>query len=218
MDSSATQELKHRTKDQPLDDATTNMKTQKQQRPSMPRRGIRSLAVGIAVPLALTLANISLFGWNRSYRTTQKPFWVPPLWGLHLTCLSSAFVMGLSAWLVWAEGGFHKTPQAMWLYLGQLGLSLAWDPIFFRMGAAKAGLLVCLAQMATMFSCSRMFGRINHTAGDLVKLCLVWSGFLTLVNLYFVASSFITHLDLVPFSGDKIDTVVRCQGILMLDS
>ncbi|KAL7599788.1 translocator protein homolog [Lactuca sativa] len=188
MDSSATQELKHRTKDQPHQEAVTgtNMKTQKQRASTMPRRGIRSLAVGIAVPLALTLANISLFGWNRSYRTTQKAFWIPPLWALHLTCLSSAFVMGLSGWLVWAEGGFHKMPKAMWFYLGQLGLSLAWDPIFFRMGAPKVGLLVCLAQMATLLSCSRMFGRINQTAGDLVKLCLVWSGFLTLVNLYFV--------------------------------
>ncbi|KAI3668262.1 hypothetical protein L6452_43339 [Arctium lappa] len=193
---SATQELKHRTKDdqppitaQENDVVTNNTKstTTDQKRPrSLPKRGIQSLSVGIAVPLALTLANISLFGWNRSYHTIHKPFWVPPLWALHLTCLSSAFVMGLSAWLVWAEGGFHKTPGALGLYLAQLGLSLAWDPIFFKMGAVKVGLLVCLGQMATTWSCSRMFGRINRTAGDLVKLCLIWAGFLTLVNLYFV--------------------------------
>ncbi|KAI3682755.1 hypothetical protein L1987_82976 [Smallanthus sonchifolius] len=188
---STTQELKHRPKDQSptlQDDTTTTTttKTQKPRQPGIPRRGIRSLAVGIAVPLALTLANISMFGWNRSYRTTQKSFWVPPLWALHLTCLSSAFVMGLSAWLVWADGGFHEKPAAIGFYLGQLGLSLAWDPIFLRMGAARLGLLMCLAQMAITWSCSRVFERVNRTAGDLVKLCLVWSGFLTLVNLYFV--------------------------------
>ncbi|KAI3829590.1 hypothetical protein L1987_03716 [Smallanthus sonchifolius] len=186
---STTQELKHRPKDQSpslQDDTTTTTKTQKPRQPGVPRRGIRSLVVGIAVPLDLTLANISMFGWNRSYRTTQKPFWVPPLWALHLTCLSSAFVMGLSAWLVWAEGGFHEKPVAIGFYLGQLGLSLAWDPVFFGMGAARLGLLMCLVQMATTWSCSRVFGRVNQTAGDLVKLCLVWSGFLTLVNLYFV--------------------------------
>ncbi|KVI03992.1 translocator protein homolog [Cynara cardunculus var. scolymus] len=188
---STTQELKHRTKDQPPitapdNDVVTNTKPT-QKRSPLPKRGIQSLCAGIAVPLALTLANIALFGWSRSYQTTHKPFWIPPLWALHLTCLSSAFVMALSAWLVWAEGGFHKTPAAMGLYLAQLGLSLAWDPIFFKMGAAKVGLLVCLAQMGTMLSCSRMFRRINETAGDLVKLCFIWAGFLTLVNLYFVA-------------------------------
>nr|GEV56970.1 translocator protein homolog [Tanacetum cinerariifolium] len=88
--------------------------------------------------------------------------------------------MGLSAWLVWAEDGFHENPSAMGFYLGQLGLSLSWDPLFFKMNAVKAGLFVCLAQMATMFNCHRMFGKANRTAGDLVKLCLVWSGLLTL--------------------------------------
>ncbi|KAL8234303.1 hypothetical protein R6Q59_020403 [Mikania micrantha] len=160
--------------------------TQKSRRPAIPRRGIRSLAVGIAIPLALTLANITMCGWNRSYRTIQKPFWIPPLWALHLTCLSSAFVMGLSAWLVWAEGGFHENPASVGFYLGQLVLSLTWDTVFFKMGATRLGLLVCLGQMAAMLSCYRMFGRVNRTAGDLVKLCLIWSGFLTLVNLYFV--------------------------------
>lgn len=189
---STTQDLKHRTKDQSptlQDDTTTttNINTQSKQRGrAIPRRGIRSLAVGIAIPLALTLANISMFGWNRSYRTIQKPFWIPPLWALHLSCLASAFVMGLSAWLVWAEGGFHRNPSTIGFYLGQLGLSLAWDPIFFKMASVRLGLLVCLGQMATMWSCSKVFGRVNSTAGDLVKLCLIWSGFLTLVNLYFV--------------------------------
>ncbi|KAJ0808258.1 hypothetical protein HanPI659440_Chr01g0001451 [Helianthus annuus] len=167
MDSTS-QELKHRTTTTPEDQSPTlqqpNTKTQKQR---IPTRGIRSLAVGIAIPLALTLANISMFGWNRTYRTIHKPFWVPPLWALHLTCLGSAFIMGLSAWLVWAEGGFHKNPSAVGFYLGQLGLSLAWDPVFFKMGAARLGLLVCLGQMATMWSCLKMFGRVNRTAGDL---------------------------------------------------
>ncbi|KAD3338188.1 hypothetical protein E3N88_33709 [Mikania micrantha] len=148
--------------------------TQKSRRPAIPRRGIRSLAVGIAIPLALTLANITMCGWNRSYRTIQKPFWIPPLWALHLTCLSSAFVMGLSAWLVWAEGGFHENPASVGFYLGQLVLSLTWDTVFFKMGATRLGLLVCLGQMAAMLSCYRMFGRVNRTAGDLVKLCLIW--------------------------------------------
>nr|XP_043608934.1 translocator protein homolog [Erigeron canadensis] len=187
---STTQELKQRVKDQqptPQDnDINTKTRTQKSQPSSIPRRGMRSLAIGIMVPLILTLANVALFGWNRAYRAIDKPFWVPPLWALHLTCISSSFVMGLSAWLVWAEGGFHENPSAMGVYLSQLGLSLAWDPVFFKMEAARTGLFVCLGHFTSLFYCYKMFGRVNRTAGDLVKLCLVWSSFLTLVNLYFV--------------------------------
>lgn len=94
--------------------------------------------------------------------------------------------MGLSAWLVWAEGGFHRDPTAAVLYLGQLVLSLAWDPIFFKMGATWVGLVVCFGLVGDLVACSRRFGRVNPIAGDLVKLCLVWAGLLSFVNIYFL--------------------------------
>ncbi|KAL9384995.1 hypothetical protein Peur_022005 [Populus x canadensis] len=74
-------------------------------------------------------------GYGTRTGSISMPFWFPPPWALHLTCMTSSFLMGLSAWLVWAEGGFHRNPAALYLYLAQLGLSLAWDPIVFRMAA-----------------------------------------------------------------------------------
>ncbi|KVH94478.1 translocator protein homolog [Cynara cardunculus var. scolymus] len=161
-------------------------RTRSQKKPSTAGGGVRSLATAIAVPVALTLADIMWYGGGQAYKDLDLPFWMPSLWVLHLTCLSTAFVMGLSAWLVWAESGFHRTPSAIVMYLAQLGFSLAWNPIFFKMDAIRVALAVNLAQMATIFSCSHMFGRLNPIAGDLVKLCLVWTGYLTVVNLYFV--------------------------------
>lgn len=94
--------------------------------------------------------------------------------------------MGLSAWLVWAEGGFHDRASgatAFYLYLAQLGLSLAWLPTVFWMGASWFGLVVCLAVFGALVGCLRDFRAVNPIAGDLVKPCLAWTAFLAIVNL-----------------------------------
>lgn len=94
--------------------------------------------------------------------------------------------MGLSAWFVWAEGGFHKSPIALSLYLAQLGLSLAWDFVVLRMGASWAGLVLCLAMVGSLVGCSKVFRKMNPIASDIVKPCLVWAAFLAVVNLKLV--------------------------------
>lgn len=187
MDSS--QELKHRTtqSNQEQEDTTTNVQTEKKK--AMAKRGLRSLAVAIALPLSMTVANIYLFGrpaGDQTYRNVSKPLWFPPLWLLHLMCVVFSLLMGLSAWLVWAEGGFHKKPRAAAMYMAQLGLSLAWDPIMFRMGASRVGLIVCLALLLSVYQCFRAFKNVNPIAGALVKPCLAWVGFLSAVNLKLV--------------------------------
>ncbi|XP_059645895.1 translocator protein homolog [Cornus florida] len=179
--------LKHRTRGDPDIDnmnTTTNNKTRKQKRMAMAKRGLRSLAVAVVLPLSLTLANISFYGGSgNSYSTLAKPFWFPNLWALHLICMGTSLLMGLSGWLVWADGGFHRKPMALALYASQLGLTLAWGPIVLGMGAIRVGLMVCLAIIGTLVGCSRIFGEVNSIAGDLVKPCLAWAGFLTIVNL-----------------------------------
>lgn len=148
------------------------------------KRGLRSLGIAVAFPLTLTLLDISLFGSSQQYRAMEnKPFWFPRLWALHLACLGSAFLMGLSAWLVWADGGFHRYPTAMLLYLCQLALSLAWDPVVFKAGATRAGLVLCVGLLGALVGCSRKFKNVNPIAGDLVKPCLGWALLLSATNL-----------------------------------
>ncbi|KAK3007864.1 hypothetical protein RJ639_014593 [Escallonia herrerae] len=187
----ASQDVKHRTRDEHEPNVgemnnSSSSRVKRQKRTSMAKRGLRSLAIAVALPLSLTLLNITLFGSSQSYHALRKPFWFPPLWALHMTCLASSFIMGLSAWLVWAEGGFHKEPMAVALFLSQLALSLAWDPVVFTAGATRVGLVVCLALFGVLAGCSRMFRKVNPIAGDLVKLSLAWAGFLALVNLNLV--------------------------------
>ncbi|KAJ8898623.1 hypothetical protein K2173_004236 [Erythroxylum novogranatense] len=194
MDSS--QNIRQRPRE--TDDGTTtdtttmnrshSVRTRRDKRMAMAKRGVRSLAIAVAVPLSLTMANIYVFGSsNAAYGAVSRPFWFPPLWVLHMTCMATTFLMSLSAWLVWAEGGFHKKPTAFTLYLAQLGLSLAWYPIAFWIGASWLGLVACLAMFGALVGCSRQFKEVNPIAGDLVKPGLAWAAFLAIVNLKLVS-------------------------------
>ncbi|XP_019164203.1 PREDICTED: translocator protein homolog [Ipomoea nil] len=189
--SMATQQLKHRTTTTPEEreqfqptttQDTAEMNSTARTRRQRAKRGLRSLGIAVAFPLSLTLLDITLFGSSQQYRAMEKPFWVPRLWALHLACLGSAFLMGLSAWLVWAEGGFHRYPTAMLLYLCQLALSLAWDPVVFKAGATRAGLVLCVGLLGALVGCSRSFKNVNPIAGDLVKPCLGWALLLSATN------------------------------------
>lgn len=186
------QNLKQRRTDDPDTAAATttmnksNYKSKKDMRMDMAKRGLRSLAVAVAIPVSLHLLAIYL-GSTDNYPTgSSKPFWFPPLWALRFICMASSFLMGLSAWLVWADGGFHKNPTALPLYLAQLGLNLIWDPIVFGAGAPWVGLLVSMGMFGTMVACTRVFKNINPVAGDLMKPTLAWVAFLAIVNLKLV--------------------------------
>lgn len=174
------------TKSDEDDDSKTNKNIDKSKRKQIAKRGLKSLTIALTIPLLLTLVDISLFGSSYQYVSMEKPFWFPRLWALHLACLGSSFLMGLSAWLVWAEGGFHRKPMALFLYLSQLGLSLAWDPVVFKAGATRIGLVLCVALFGVLIACVRSFKNVNPIAGDLVKPCLGLAVLLSLANLKLV--------------------------------
>ncbi|XP_044484115.1 translocator protein homolog [Mangifera indica] len=142
----------------------------------------RSLVFSITAPLILTTTIIILFGSGPKYRASAKPFWFPPLWLIHLASLGSSFFMSLAAWLVWADGGFHEQADALPLYIAQFSLSVIWDPLVLVIGAVWLGLFFCVIHFGTLFACYKTFKKVNPFAKDLVKPCLAWMGFLTIVT------------------------------------
>lgn len=193
----ATENLKQRTRDDRNDsDDTATVdkdyevieggKPNNKKKMDMAKRGLKSLSAAVALPLSLTLLNIYFNGSSDRYVRQEKPFWFPSLLVLHTACMASTFLTGLSSWLVWAEGGFHKKPTALYLCLAQLGLSLAWDPIVFRLGAYWAGLVVSSALSGSLVWYCRMVEDVNPIASDLIKPCVAWAALLSLVNLKLV--------------------------------
>lgn len=158
-------------------------------RMAMAKRGLRSLTIAVSLPLSLSLLSAYVGSSNSRARgpaDSGKPFWFPPMWALHLTCPASSFLMGLSAWMVWADGGFHRYPTALMLYLAQLLLTLLWDPVVFGAGATRVGLVLCLGMFGATVGCYRMFGQVNPISSGLIKPCLAWAAFLSIVNLKLV--------------------------------
>ncbi|PRQ39184.1 hypothetical protein RchiOBHm_Chr4g0422241 [Rosa chinensis] len=147
-------------------------------------RALRSLAIGIAVPFFLSMTVILIFGSGIKYRAMSKPFWFPPVWIIHMSSLGSSILMGLAAWLVWADGGFHSqsTSNSLFFYIAQISLSIIWGPVVLVFGAAWMGLLLCLVHFGTLIACYMSFRDVNPFAKDLVKPCLAWAGYLTIVN------------------------------------
>lgn len=155
-------------------------------RGAMAKRGIRSLLLALSLPLSLTLTAIYLFGHQRGEPNRPphpSPPWYLPQWILHGMKIVSSLLMGLSAWLVWTEGGFHRDPQALPLYLAQLGLSLSWDPMMFTVGAKWLGSAVMVGLLGSLVGCYRASKKVNPIASDLVMLCLSWAAILSIVNL-----------------------------------
>ncbi|GAV74903.1 TspO_MBR domain-containing protein [Cephalotus follicularis] len=146
------------------------------------KRALRSLAISIVVPLSITLVVIFLFGSGQRYHALSKPFWFPPLWLIHLASLSTSFFMSLAAWLVWADGGFGMQSDALPLYIAHVSLSLVWDPLVLVIGAAWIGLFFTLVHFGTLFACYRSFKRFNPISKDLVKPCMAWMAFLSIVT------------------------------------
>ncbi|KAK7284658.1 hypothetical protein RJT34_19408 [Clitoria ternatea] len=183
----ASPDIRHRvTPVQDTVDKGENGGSKRDNRKGMAKRGLRSLAIALSLPLSLTVLSsfiASSINTHDAVTSRKKPFWFPPSWALHLTCPASSFLMGLSAWMVWADGGFHRNPMALLLYLTNLLFTVLWDPLVFGASATRVGLVLCLGILATQFGCMRVFRPINPIASDLIKPCLPWIAFLSVVNL-----------------------------------
>ncbi|RVW54532.1 Translocator protein-like [Vitis vinifera] len=141
---------------------------------AMAKRGLRSLTTAVSIPLSLTLVTIYFSGATDRYRTLPKPFWFPPLWAVHATSMASSLLMGLSAWLVWAEGGFHKSHRSP-AFRSPARLELDPRPDCVRIRRDSGGVGGMHGTVWGLGRCARMFREVNPIAGDLVKPCLAWT-------------------------------------------
>ncbi|XP_030475675.2 translocator protein homolog [Syzygium oleosum] len=167
----------------PAAEAVSSSKTRQETRRVKAKRALTALVVGVGANLSLTMVIILLFGSGKRYDARPKPLWLPPLWLVHAASLGSSFFMGLAGWLVWAEGGFRaQSGAALPLYVDATSLGVVWNPLVLVMGADWVGLAFCLVHWGTLAACKREFGKVNHLAGEIVRPCVVWVGFLAILT------------------------------------
>jgi tryptophan-rich sensory protein len=116
------------------------------------------------------------------YQTLKKPSWTPPDWLFGPVWTALYFLMAISAWLVWRQGGWRASRVSLGLFGLQLMLNVVWSAIFFGMrspGLASGEILILLfAIAATAVS----FGGQSTTAVVLFTPYLAWTSFAALLN------------------------------------
>ncbi|XP_074563605.1 translocator protein homolog [Curcuma longa] len=177
----ASETLKHRPP--PKDElATATAGSTKDQKLALARRGLRSLAVAVAIPTVATAASISVAGTSISAAVAASPSGTRLMWAFHVGSLLMSGLLGLSAWLVWAKGGFHGRSEALPLYLAELVMELLWAPLLFGSRSAWPAMAVCAAHFVVLFLLAQSFRHVNPVAADLIKPYLAWVSFLAVVN------------------------------------
>jgi translocator protein len=153
--------------------------------------GVQAAAVAAFLAASFLVAGLGGFstvtnvdGW---YSTADKAPWSPPNWifGPVWTVLYTA--MAVAAWLVWRKRT-PKTRPALAVYAVQLGLNLAWTPVFFGLypvlgtTALWLALGIILALIAAVTLTVLYFGPISRTAGLLLLPYIAWLVFASTLN------------------------------------
>lgn len=174
----ASETLKHRPppKDEPATADSTVPERTKDQKLALARRGLPSLAVAVAIPTIATATSLSVAG------TSISAAWTPPVWAFHVGSLLVSGLLGLSAWLVWAKGGFHGRSEALPLYLAELVMELLWAPLLFGCGSAGVAMALSAAHVAVLFLLAQCFRHVNPVAADLIKPYLAWVSVVAVVK------------------------------------
>jgi len=147
----------------------------------MPMRAPLALVgwIALALSASTTAVFVSTEGW---YTALNKPSWNPPPWIFGPVWTMLYIAMGVSAWLVWRNGGWSQQRRPLTLFLVQWALNALWTPLFFglhRIDLAAVEIVVLwLAIVATIAS----FARVSRPAAWLLAPYLAWVSFATFLT------------------------------------
>jgi tryptophan-rich sensory protein len=108
------------------------------------------------------------------YREIARPAWTPPDWVFGPVWTALYVMMGISAWLVWCEGGFRRQRWPLALFFGQLALNAAWTPIFFGLRRFDVASVEIVALWGAILATIFAFARVRRLAAWLLVPYLLW--------------------------------------------
>lgn len=144
--------------------------------------------LGLALWIALCVGGGALIGLttqggdSRWYASLNKPSWTPPSWVFAPVWTTLYAAMGVAAWLVWREGGWHQQRLPLIVFLVQLTLNFAWSLIFFGLQQITWGLVDIVALWLLIVLAIRVFVRVKRAAAWLLAPYLIWVSFATALN------------------------------------
>lgn len=153
-----------------------------------------STAMGNALSLAVSIGGPLIAGqivglWSAPdvlnwYPKLNKPSWAPPIilfgpiWGLLYTA------MGYASWRVWTASS-HKWTPTLTLYVTQLLLNLAWQPIFFKSHNLKFASQEISVLLGLVAATVYQFFKVDEMAGSLMIPYFAFTGYATALTWAF---------------------------------
>lgn len=118
----------------------------------------------------------------RWYRSLRQPRFTPPNWLFGPVWSLLYLLMAIAAWRVTLAPASQARTIALWLFVAQLALNLAWTYLFFHRHAIAGALGEILLLWATIGITMMAFGRIDPVAGWLMLPYLAWVSFASVLN------------------------------------
>lgn len=116
------------------------------------------------------------------YAQLARPSWRPPPWVFGPVWSTLYVLMGVSAWLIWREGGWQRQRLALGLFLAQWGLNALWTPVFFGLRRIDLALLDIVLLWLLIVATIVAFWRTSRPAAMLLIPYILWVTVATALN------------------------------------
>lgn len=129
--------------------------------------------------LASFVTNPEIPHW---YASLRKPAWTPPNWlfGPVWTALYAA--MAIAVWIIWRRAGWEGSNGALWLFVVQLALNLAWSFIFFKFHNPRWAFIEIVALWIAIAATVVKFAAISRASAMLLAPYLAWVTYAAALN------------------------------------
>ncbi|MGM0381733.1 MAG: TspO/MBR family protein [bacterium] len=121
-------------------------------------------------------------GW---YDALLKPPGVPPGWVISVVWVTLYTLLGIAAYRVWTRGlisGFRK--EAIGLFLSQLIINAAFNPVFFGFQSLTGGLVILFLLIVLVSITALYFFVVHRPAGLIIFIYLLWLFYAFYLNLF----------------------------------
>jgi translocator protein len=123
----------------------------------------------------------SLSGWlsnsgygNSWFDALAKPGFMPPGWVFGIVWPILYALMGIAVAMILAEPPSDRRRNALALFFVQLGLNLAWSPVFFAAHDIVLAKVLIFVMAGIAAAASGQFFRLRRVAGLLLIPYLAW--------------------------------------------
>lgn len=117
------------------------------------------------------------------YASLKKPAWNPPAWVFGPVWTVLYLLMGISSYIVWANGGGFLP---LFFYALQLIVNFAWSPTFFGFKRPDIALILLVTLWFLVIVTMALFSRVSITAMLLLIPYILWITYALSLNAYIV--------------------------------